>query len=1133
MIDLNRPPFSDIRSRKVDNPAEGTLQWFFKSEIFRSWRDEKKSSSLWIRGSPGQGKSVLAKAVLNHLDQTVKPESQERPKIIYYFCYNQEKDSRTLCSILRALIVQLLTSSHTSMFDHLPQTYMTKPDDFVKESSYATLWDIFCKLLRDPYYQKIYCVIDALDECEDYSTELLPKIEILASMSTDAKLKLFVTSRPLKDIPHGLEKIPYLDLKAITEDLRIFVNSKVSTLPERFDTEFREKAAVLLLERVERTFLWVSIVVKILGRLSLPVVADLGATMSQIPTGLVALYSSIIKQVKEGSPKGQKLVAWVVYGRRPLTMKELEAALATQTDSKNLESTEIYRPNLTKEALASTAGIILETTNGTVHLIHQSAKDFIVREDRLAGCSCFEGMAPNLYLAKICMTYLNFDDFGIRPGNSKELLERKTRYPLLDYAANWWHSHIQSLDDIIEDLELLNQLITPQSSKLLCWGQASDIENLDAAKDILDVVTATGITWLADYRVDSDIITKEKVVNAAKKIGNGYEIIEKRLLQPNVRIDEEAILELARTGNGRIVTPLLRNHGDKITTESISLAAAANLKSGADVTRLLIEAGYAISITSDLVNVAIANKPSGNDIMGLLLNRNNIEIEDDAVALIVKEFDVDIVRSLTKKKNDFKITAAVISGISYGRWMGNGHHGLKKLELLLKGRSIRMEDADIESIVKKFGVEGTRLLLENIGRKHIVEKAMTAARNQGDSRSVLELILIQADTDVTEQMIESAAGNEFCDKTIMDRLLSKNDVHVSEGAIQAAAGNKIGDDGMFKALLKRYDSPITDSVLKTAAGNPRGETKLKMLLNKPHVPISDALLKALILVPWGSEIIYRLLCQSKIKITEAFVCEAARDKENGAAILELLLHRNDTLITDLVIKVVSAENQFSNLLPFAISKEHEAVMMLLLKNRADITTKDEKHRTVLYVATQRGFTSVVQLLLDMRVDVNDVVHQSHDRTVFQTAAENGHLDIISLLSDSRADINAVALKVKGGRTALQAAAEKGHDEVVNKLLSLNADVNAPAAVMSGRTALQAAAGAGHTKIVNTLLKEGAEVNAARAKTSGLTALQAAAGAGHTEIVNILLKAGADVSALASPLRAAAENEEVEIVIERD
>ena len=253
---------------KIHDPQQGTLQSFFTSQQFRAWRDAEKSNGLWIRGSPGQGKSVLAKALLNQLDQCAQPGPRVRSaKVIYFFCYNQDRNFRTTPSIVRALIVQLLRSSDTSVFRHLPSTYQN-PDNFIKEETMATLWVILKDILLDSYYNEvsIYCVIDALDECEDHH-ELLSRIQQFLCIPTTSStkppiLKLLFTSRPEVNARQFIPTLVCFDLRATNEDIKTFVREKVRTLPGSFDFKLREKAADLMLSQAEQTFLWVSIVAK-------------------------------------------------------------------------------------------------------------------------------------------------------------------------------------------------------------------------------------------------------------------------------------------------------------------------------------------------------------------------------------------------------------------------------------------------------------------------------------------------------------------------------------------------------------------------------------------------------------------------------------------------------------------------------------------------------------------------------------------------------------------------------------------------------------------------------------------------------------------------------------------------------
>lgn len=45
----------------IDEPTPGTLDWFKKTAGFESWEKTEEYALLWIKGSAGQGKTLLAK----------------------------------------------------------------------------------------------------------------------------------------------------------------------------------------------------------------------------------------------------------------------------------------------------------------------------------------------------------------------------------------------------------------------------------------------------------------------------------------------------------------------------------------------------------------------------------------------------------------------------------------------------------------------------------------------------------------------------------------------------------------------------------------------------------------------------------------------------------------------------------------------------------------------------------------------------------------------------------------------------------------------------------------------------------------------------------------------------------------
>ncbi|KAJ6463288.1 ankyrin repeat-containing domain protein [Mycena vulgaris] len=194
-----------------------------------------------------------------------------------------------------------------------------------------------------------------------------------------------------------------------------------------------------------------------------------------------------------------------------------------------------------------------------------------------------------------------------------------------------------------------------------------------------------------------------------------------------------------------------------------------------------------------------------------------------------------------------------------------------------------------------------------------------------------------------------------------------------------------------------------------------------------------------------------------------------------------------------------------------------ALLWLRHESGADVNAQGGKYGTALTAASVRGFTDVVQLLLDNGADVN--APGGRLGSALQAACSEGATDVVRLLLSYDADVNGPDLRgensnAQGGRfgTALQAAAScwlnsKALD-LVRLLLKSGADVNAQGGEKHG-TALAAASLRGSTDIVQLLLDNGADVNAPGG-TLG-SALQAASSTGATDVVRLLLSYGADVN----------------------
>lgn len=186
------------------------------------------------------------------------------------------------------------------------------------------------------------------------------------------------------------------------------------------------------------------------------------------------------------------------------------------------------------------------------------------------------------------------------------------------------------------------------------------------------------------------------------------------------------------------------------------------------------------------------------------------------------------------------------------------------------------------------------------------------------------------------------------------------------------------------------------------------------------------------------------------------------------------------------------------------SKEgYEGIARILLQNGANVNAVDGKYGTALHVASSYDDEAIVRLLLDYGAYVNA---RENGNTALLVASERGFETIARLLLENGADVNAGIGYY--GTTALHSAIANGHDTIVKLLLDNGANINATS--REGDSVLHAASVFGHETIVRLLLENGADVDAANGANG--TALYAASRFGFETIVRLLLERGADVNA---------------------
>lgn len=467
--------------RHLSSQAPGTGLWICDTSRYQQWHQSDTHGSLWVKGVPGAGKSVIAASMVEYLKTT-----EDVPVLFFFFRYIIASNRKPR-NLVQDFLAQLLPRCA-----RLQATLQSLAGSELDHLSDDRLWEFL--LLGLASVEKAYVVVDAMDEMElACNDNFLQHLNSLATFRPKS-VKLFMTSRPKQYLQSALRdaSIVHISLEddLVGKDIALFITYRLKdVLSGDQNRQLRASLESTICRRSRGLFLYARLLVdQIIPKLKATGQLDVQKLARNLPVGLEDMYNSML----HGNTQSQKietavqvfLLEFVTHSSRALRLNELANILASVFAPEKLPGTP---KNVARTACAPLLEILEDET---VQVIHHSLTEFLLNNERAkrSGDSSvpqFPVLNPPQAHKNIAMTSLKYLQSGILRHPDAEEAEKarlcvcdgdrlcrcrrdaggiykekkdpynyqesRLRYPFLEYAVTNWAVHCHRYDEDDEE----------------------------------------------------------------------------------------------------------------------------------------------------------------------------------------------------------------------------------------------------------------------------------------------------------------------------------------------------------------------------------------------------------------------------------------------------------------------------------------------------------------------------------------------------------------------------------------------------------------------------------------------------------------------------------------------------------
>jgi ankyrin repeat protein len=192
------------------------------------------------------------------------------------------------------------------------------------------------------------------------------------------------------------------------------------------------------------------------GKTNVKAIENALAELKTSGSSLIGAYDKTMKMI-ESQEEGYRRLAkealsWVAFSSKPLRARQLQHALAIESGKQDLDPANLTELDI---IISACAGLItMQRGRGwiTVHLVHETTREYLDKTRE----KWFGNLRPRL--ARLCLTYLNFETFGSGPcAMNNELVAKLKQYPLYEYLGQTFMEYIEGNEDDVRVKTMLEK----------------------------------------------------------------------------------------------------------------------------------------------------------------------------------------------------------------------------------------------------------------------------------------------------------------------------------------------------------------------------------------------------------------------------------------------------------------------------------------------------------------------------------------------------------------------------------------------------------------------------------------------------------------------------------------------------